>query len=382
MTTPRRSGATRLLRAGKISWAMAVMLAAVAVTVQPTLLDPVFAGENRTGAAAAAQPREPQEPQEPQEPLIVVSGDVAATAAAREHPGGRIVDVLPADGSKYFGVALAEAGEARRDPSAEFEASTGFAPTMQMTFEDFTDTFDISEARAITASGRLPVLTWEPFDHAAPTANPYPLTRIAAGDFDAYLREQGSRFAALDAPMVVRFAHEMNGAWYPWGVTAPGNTAADYIAAYRHVHSVVTAAGATNVVWTWGPNNINADTSIELASVYPGDDVVDWVGLSAYYSGHWDTYMEQFSATFAQLDAVAPSKPILIAETSVERSPARPSQTAELIDVVRESPRLIGLVWFNIDKRARWSIEEDPATAAAMGAAVRAGGFGALPVPR
>lgn len=373
MRTRQRSGAARLLRAGKVFWATAVMVAAVAVAIHPTLLDPVFAGGDRTREAAAPQPRQP---------LIVVSGEAAAAEAARQHPGGRIVDVLPADGSKYFGVALADASGSRPDPSADFDGATGTAPTMQMMFEDFTDTFDISEARAITASGRLPVLTWEPFDHSAPLTNPFSLARIAAGDFDAYLQEQGGRFAALNAPVVVRFAHEMNGGWYPWGVTAPGNTAADYIAAYRHVHDVVTAAGATNVVWMWAPNNINADTSIQLASVYPGDDLVDWVGLSAYYSGHWNTFTEQFSPTFAQLEAVAPSKPIVIAETSVERSVNRPSQTTQLIGVVRDSPRLIGLIWFNIDKRARWSIDDDPATAVALGTAVRGGGFGAVPASR
>jgi hypothetical protein len=248
-----------------------------------------------------------------------------------------------------------------------------------MFFQSFGHSFDLTLGRRITDAGRLPMVTWEPYDWETPDADPYPLSSITAGRFDSYLRAEAKRFAALPGPLIVRFAHEMNGDWYPWGAKAPGNTAQDYVAAYRHVHDVVSAAGATNVVWMWAPNLIDASPSISLASVYPGDDVVDWVGLSGYFTKASDTFRHRFDPTLTQIDVVAPTKPILHAETAVPDTANRSAQITDLIDGVRATPRFVGLVWFNYSKRADWTVDDDPAEAKALGAAVRMGGFGATP---
>ena len=90
-------------------------------------------------------------------------------------------------------------------------------------------------------------------------------------------------------PLLLRFAHEMNADWYPWdGVraSAPGthDGPARYVAAWRHVHAVFAAAGATNVRWVWSPNHrsIPAAAWNDAARYYPGDDVVDWIGVDGY----------------------------------------------------------------------------------------------------
>jgi mannan endo-1,4-beta-mannosidase len=317
------------------------------------------------------------------------SSATEAPAVTVLHPGvpapgtagaarARVTRVLPADGSRYFGVSITQTA-ARLDLSAKFRQAVGVTPTLQMFFESFTETFDLTTARRITATGALPMLTWEPYDHDHPAADTFPLRSITAGKYDAYLRAEGQRFAAIAGPLVVRFAHEMNGDWYPWGVGAPGNTAADYVAAFRHVHDVVTAAGARNVVWVWAPNLIDADPLITLGPLYPGNDVVDWVGLSGYFTSSRNTYASRFGPTLAQLNAVAPDRPILVAETSVERTSNRAAQITNLVNGVRNTPRAIGLVWFDAVKRANWSVDDDPAAAAALGAAISRGGFGAHP---
>src|SRR5690349_24021953 len=44
------------------------------------------------------------------------------------------------------------------------------------------------------------------------------------------------------------FDWQMNGDWqFPWSAQLNGNTPADYIAAWRHVHDLFAQAGATNV---------------------------------------------------------------------------------------------------------------------------------------
>jgi hypothetical protein len=260
---------------------------------------------------------------------------------------------------------------------AQFASAVGVAPTLQSFFQSFRDNFNVAKAQAASDAGRLPMVTWEPYYFTDQKANPFPLQAIAAGQFDDYLRKQAASFAAFKEPLVIRLAHEMNGDWYPWGQGVNNNTPADYVAAYRHVHDVVTGAGATNIVWLWAPNFLNGFSArTPLSSLYPGDDVVDWVGADGYYSDPHDTFRALFSTTIDGLTAVAPSKPILLAETAVARTPDRAAQITEMVTSLAAVPRLVGLVWSEFDApRADWRVTDDPAAAAALGAAVRAGGF-------
>jgi mannan endo-1,4-beta-mannosidase len=289
-------------------------------------------------------------------------------------PGG--LSMLPTNG-RYFGVSVPQ-GAGGDAQVADFSAAVGVAPTVQSFFQSFNDGFDSSAVRRVTTAGRVPMLTWEPFDNTAPQENPYSLQAIAAGTFDDYLRAEAAKFAAVDGPLVIRFAHEMNGNWYPWGQGVNDNTPIDYVAAYRHVHDVVTTAGATNLVWTWTPNFLNGFASrVPLAPLYPGDDVVDWVGVDGYYSAEHESFRTLFSTTLTAVDAIAPDKPILLAETAVARTTNRTAQISELVEAVATTPRLVGLVWSEFDApRADWRVGDDPTSAATLGKALAARGFG------
>ena len=73
------------------------------------------------------------------------------------------------------------------------------------------------------------------------------------GSSIAYIRSWARALAAFDGPVRLRFAQEMNGDWYPWGAGTNGNTPAEFVSAWRHVHDIFAAAGATNVQWVWSP---------------------------------------------------------------------------------------------------------------------------------
>ncbi|MCU1283032.1 MAG: glycoside hydrolase family 26, partial [bacterium] len=97
------------------------------------------------------------------------------------------------------------------------------------------------------AQKKLPLITWEPHE---------PLDEIIAGTHDAvfHQRAQGARDLGVD--ILLRWGHEMNGNWYPWAGANKGGAnggSAKYIAAYRHVHDLFVADGATNVAWVWCP---------------------------------------------------------------------------------------------------------------------------------
>jgi hypothetical protein len=76
---------------------------------------------------------------------------------------------------------------------------------------------------------------------------------------------------------IIRLAHEFDGDWAPY--SARDNTDA-FIAAFRHVHDVMTAeSSAFRFDWT-----AMVPYFIEHGLVaYPGDDVVDMIGLDVYW---------------------------------------------------------------------------------------------------
>src|SRR3954464_9435412 len=237
------------------------------------------------------------------------------------------------------------------DPAAAdaFTKATGASPSVAMYFYDFGGRIDAAALRRLRHAGRLPMMTWEPWNHTTPSANPYSLQAIAAGEFDAYLSSQGKALAAVGAPVAVRFAHEMNGSWYHWGQGVNGNTPADYVAAYRHVHDVVTAAGASNVVWVWSPITVISRPNVPLAPLYPGDGYVDWLGLSVYFSNPGATYAADIPSPLREFDRIAPSKPLYVTETSVLPGPNRPAMIHDLISGLLTTPNLVGRCGVNHD---------------------------------
>ncbi len=269
------------------------------------------------------------------------------------------------------------------DPAAmtAFSSALGVRPDVALSFTAFRYPVNGAGLRALVAGGQLPMLTWEPFDPTRPDEDAYPLRTIAAGGLDGYLRAQAAAIGAAGGPVVLRFAHEMNATWYPWGSGVGGingvggNTAADYVAAYRHVHAVFAAAHATNVIWMWSPALTESKAPGDLAALYPGDDVVDWVGVSAYFDQKTDTYARTVAPTMRRLGEVAPTKPVYVAETAVLPGKDRPAMVHDLVRGIVATPRVIGLTWFDIATRQDWRLDSDPPAMAALREDLRTGWF-------
>lgn len=83
----------------------------------------------------------------------------------------------------------------------------------------------------------MPIVAWEPWDFSNKPqsdklrgAQPrYRLSRIIDGSFDSYIRSWARGVRALDYTIGLRFAHEMNGYWYPWAEQANGNQPGQYV---------------------------------------------------------------------------------------------------------------------------------------------------------
>lgn len=231
-----------------------------------------------------------------------------------------------------------------------FSSLVGGTPGMFLTYLSWPDRaqYVASDEKAIANLGASHVMTWEPFGMT--------LKSIVNGDHDAYIHQYAKGAAAYGKRFYIRLMHEMNGDWYPWGRGVGGNTAADFVNAWRHVVDIFNAEGATNVKWVWSPN-VRYGSEYPFANLYPGSSYVDWVALDGYNWGSdphlgqpaWQSFGTIFGSSYDQLTAVAPGKPMIIAETaSTEHGGNKANWIINsFMTGVLDYPAIKSVVWFN-----------------------------------
>ncbi|KAK9822843.1 hypothetical protein WJX81_002084 [Elliptochloris bilobata] len=258
----------------------------------------------------------------------------------------------------------------------EYMATTGIAPVAYDIFVglplDLNDMYWLAEILPQIAKVKaVLVVTLEP-SGGLPAVTSASVLQLATV-MRAY-EMQGVSF-------LVRFAHEMNGAWYPWG-----QQPAAYVAAFRMVASIIhnNTCGAQML---WAPNNgygypwpfyahaptmirnqqllaakpgtanyvamdTNGDSVVDnlddpYEPYYPGDASVDWVGMSVYHVGGADPRspnvydvntspgLREFSSLFSGGAhdfygpyAAARNKPMSITETAALWNPAPDSRAS------------------------------------------------------
>jgi beta-mannanase len=239
---------------------------------------------------------------------------------------------------------------------------------------------DVAQLRAVAARGSIPEITWEPWDsRRPPDRSKYRLREIIDGRFDAYVRRWATDLARYGGPVRLRFAHEMNGNWYPWTEVSNGNRPGEYARAWRHVWQLFHDAGATNVEWVWSPV---APLRLKPGE-YPGDRYVDRVGLSGFNGGRqirfqqWRPFGEIFGPALRQLREIAPGKPVELSEIGVaEAGGDKAAWLGQMFDGLRRHPEIDALVWFDLDKRSDWRVATSPAARRAFARGVRSPRFG------
>ena len=228
--------------------------------------------------------------------------------------------------------------------------------------------------RAVTDSGRTPLLTWEPRDpNLGPDQPAFALATIAGGAHDAYIASFARGLRDLGVTVFLRPMHEMNGTWYPWGAGVSSNTPDQFVAAWRRMHDIFASEGAGNVRWVWSTNNFDVSPAHPLEAFYPGDAYVDVLGASGYnwgsagpQFGGWQWFDQVFRHVYERLRKVGP-QPIWFAE--VGSAPGGGDKAAWVRDMFARAAtmdRLQAIVWFNELKELDWRADADPAVAAAF----------------
>jgi cellulose synthase (UDP-forming) len=247
-----------------------------------------------------------------------------------------------------------------------FEQTAHTHASIVMWFADWQHArVDLTQLRAIAKRGSTPEISWEPWDYTVGLRRPQPrftLASIIAGKHDAYVRAWAQGLHAYGGPVLLRFAQEMNGDWYPWSEQANGNLPGEFVAAWRHVHDIFTAEHATNVRWVWSPV---ARFGVALSTNdYPGNAYVDILGLSGFNGGTalpwtgWRSFSSLFNSPLETLHRLAPRKPIQIAEVgSAEAGGDKAAWIANMFSDLRGHPQVSSLVWFDLRKQTDWRID-------------------------
>lgn len=193
---------------------------------------------------------------------------------------------------------------------------------------------------------RVPVISIEPFTTFS--GNPDNLIQDTLyGLNDEVIRENASVMRNHNnQPILVRFAHEMELVGnYPWSI----EDSESWIEFYRHFINIFDEEGIKNVLWIWSPAG-----NEESSEYYPGDEYVDYVGLTVLGNKDWDLqygdYVNSFEDLFAEkYNRVAQfEKPVIIAELGVAgETDHKSSWLSDAYEVLDDYPLLEGVIYFN-----------------------------------
>lgn len=168
--------------------------------------------------------------------------------------------------------------------------------------------------------------------------------------------------------MIFRFGFEMNGDWFSWG-----HKPEPFKNAWRRIHHLFRQADASNVMWMFSPNVAPAYGN-ELQNpltYYPGDDVVDIVGVDGYNFGdrysrwhRWKSYEAVFETTLEALSRL--DKPLFISEIGCADDRRKPAWIEDFLSRVSKDQRITAFIYYNFYPKKRgypnWRLDSDQAT--------------------
>lgn len=128
------------------------------------------------------------------------------------------------------------------------------------------------------------------------------------GFYDKVIKKYASWAKSTKRPIYLRIGYEFDG---PHNELDPKQ----YVKAYRHVVDLLRKKGANNIAFVWHSYASKPYKDYKLSEWYPGDDYVDWVGISvfghAYNNSDFGPHCDAVLA-FAK----AHKKPVMIAESN------------------------------------------------------------------
>jgi type II secretory pathway pseudopilin PulG len=186
---------------------------------------------------------------------------------------------------------------------------------------------------------------------------------VANGAIDSAIEAMASAYAEY-AQGNTRMAYlapfpEMNGEWVPYKLD-PEN----YKRAFTRIQTIFARSGVPDeaVRWVFAPNGWSRPGTPGFESYYPGDSAVDIVSFSGYnfgyhpftQSGVWQNPPDVYGPYLVRMRAMAPSKPIFIAQTGTSaytssgpNADAKNRWLRDAYQYLADSPGVRGIIYFN-----------------------------------
>jgi hypothetical protein len=317
--------------------------------------------------------------------LILAALAVPALRSLEHGAPARAADALPryepaANPHRVFGVYV--------DPwhVDDWSRAIGAAPQAVAKFEAFSRarTLDNYAAESTRQGIRRMLVSWEPWtpvpaalgiDAQARSQPGYRNIDIARGAQDRYIMRFARSVARFPGTVWLRYAHEMNGYWYPW---SRGPQA--YRWAWRRIVRLFRLAGARNVRFMWSVNaNLYEPESTWLRNArryWPGNRYVDAVGSTMIDFGGQKNYsVARFAPRLRTLRHEF-GKPIVLAETNTDYA-GRVAWLSDLRAMLRRMPWIRAVMWSQLPSRGKahttgatgvvdWDVQRDPPAAAEL----------------
>ena len=130
----------------------------------------------------------------------------------------------------------------------------------------------------------------------------------AKGEYDEVIKQSANWATSVDRPIYLRIGYEFDG---PHNQLEPN----EYVQAYRRVVDLMRAEGVENVAFVWHSYIFAPFNNHPLSAWYPGDEYVDWVGVSLFGLLYQDAELLAHGDAVLEF-AKTHHKPVMVAESS------------------------------------------------------------------
>ncbi|MFN3402806.1 MAG: glycosyltransferase [Cytophagaceae bacterium] len=166
----------------------------------------------------------------------------------------------------------------------------------------------------VASKGGITMIAWEPYGINAHSDSVRSIFHaIHAGEMDDYINDYARYIKAIRLPVFIRFAsHPDNKLNIN---TTNKNYDKDYCKAWRHIVRLFKAKGVSNAIWVFNPKY-----STGFNNFYPGNEYVDWVGVTCLNYGlaskdkKWKTFEEIYQPYSNMLKDLNIDKPVMLTE--------------------------------------------------------------------
>jgi hypothetical protein len=240
-----------------------------------------------------------------------------------------IKKVNPPEFGVYFGAFSCGATEdsVTLDKLNEIKEIAGFTPAWIYFSNNWFKNiiFPEKEVKAIWKFGSVPCIRLMPrSDFTANKPDPvYTLQKIIDGKFDSELKKWAVSAKETNIPIMIEFGTEVNGNWFPWSGAQNENDPKKFVNAYRHIIELFRKQSAYNITWVLHVGAYSAPNEDwnKMSEYYPGDDYIDWIGVSIYGAQSPNeeivNFVESFDNVYNEMCSISENKPLAILEFGI-----------------------------------------------------------------